>query len=186
MFIGQPDDRTQERMRALIENPRRRAFWAARPRRRAAVAVFLATTLGAAAVLVLPLAADASWSLAGVAGFVVLLVTSAVISTHINIAARWVAGYRGLDEFQRAEMDRATRLGHHVTAALATLLVGVTAGFAAAAPGTDMGAAVPLVVLAPLVVVTAMTHAAFPACYLAWTRPDELSGDEEGDDGEDA
>ncbi|MGQ4267345.1 hypothetical protein [Nocardiopsis changdeensis] len=179
MFIGQPNSRTQERIRSMIENPRRRAFWAARSRRRAAVAVFVALTLAAALFLALPLVVGASLSFAGIAGFVGLLLVSAVLSTHINIAARWVVGYHGLDEFQRAEMDRATRLGHHMTAALATLLVAVTAGFATAAPGTDMGAELPLAVLAPLVVVTTMAHAAFPACYLAWTRPDELPDDED-------
>ncbi|MFL1376747.1 MULTISPECIES: hypothetical protein [unclassified Nocardiopsis] len=179
MFIGQPNDRTQERIRAMIENPRRRAFWAARARRRAAVAVFVAVTLAAAVVLALPLVVDIPWSLGWTFGFVALLVVSAVISTHINLAARWVAGYHGLDEFQRAEMDRATRLGHHVTAVLTTLLIAVAAGFATAAPGSDMDAELPLAVLAPLVVVTAMAHAAFPACYLAWTRPDEVPDDED-------
>lgn len=181
MFIGQPDDRTQERIRAMIENPRRRAFWGSRSRRRAAVAVFVALTLAAVLFLTAPLLAGAPWSPAGIAGFVVLLVASAVISTHINIAARWVVGYRGLDEFQRAEMDRATRLGHHVTAALMTLLIAVAAGFAASAPGSGMGAALPLAVLAPLVVLTGMAHAAFPACYLAWTRPDEVPDGEDED-----
>ncbi|CAL9500215.1 hypothetical protein SUDANB121_03437 [Nocardiopsis dassonvillei] len=179
MFIGQPDSRTQERIRAMIENPRRRAFWAARSRRRAAVVVFVAVTLAATAFLALPLVVGESWSTAGLVGFVALLVAGAVISTHINIAARWVVGYGGLDEFQRAEMDRATRLGHHVTAGMATLLIAVAAGFATAAPGTDMGAELPLAVLAPLVVFTAMAHAAFPACYLAWTRPDEVPDDED-------
>lgn len=179
MFIGQPNSRTQERVRAMIENPRRRAFWAARSRRRAAVAVFVAVILASAVPLALPLVVDAPWAPAWTLGFVGLMAVGAVLATHINLAARWVVGYQGLDEFQRAEMDRATRLGHHVTAALATLLMAVTAGFATAATDMDMGAALPLAVLAPLVLITGLAHAAFPACYLAWTRPDEVPDDED-------
>ncbi|WP_306367671.1 hypothetical protein [Nocardiopsis sp. CC223A] len=182
MFIGQPDGRTQERIRAMIENPRRRAFWAARSRRRVAVAAWAASTSATALFLVLPLVIDDSWppaSLIFLVGFLVAIVLTMVLATQINIAARWVMGYRGLDEFQRAEMDRATRLGHHVTAGLATLLIGVTAAFATAAPGIDMDAELPLAVLTPLVLFTAMLHAAFPACYLAWTRPDEGPDDED-------
>ncbi|MDT0328011.1 hypothetical protein [Nocardiopsis lambiniae] len=181
MFIGRPDSRTQERMRAMVENPRRRAFWAARSRRRIAVVVLTATTLTAALFLALPLVVDAAWSpipFISLVGFVVLMLSTMVIATQVNIATRWVVGYRGVDEFQRAEMDRATLLGHHVTAGLATLLIAVTAAFATAAPGSGMGAELPLAVLAPLVVITAMTHAAFPACFLAWTRPDEVPDDE--------
>ena len=182
MFTGQLNDRTQERMRAMIENPRRRAFWAARSRRRTAVAAFAATILAASALLVFPLAVGTTgeWAAGALTcAFIVLVLVSTVISTHINLAARWVVGYRGLDEFQRAEMDRATRIGHNVTAALATLLIAVTTGFAASAAVTDMGAAPVLAVLAPLALITGMAHAAFPACYLAWTRPDEDVDDED-------
>ncbi|NKZ00649.1 hypothetical protein [Nocardiopsis alborubida] len=182
MFVSKPSSQKQERLRALVENPRRRRFWAARSRRRQAVAACAFATVLAAVLFSAAVVTGPPTSTVLVIGFALSLGASAVLSTHINIAARWVVGYEGVDEFQQAEMDRAASLGHNVTAALLTLLVAVTCGFGGWLSLGNMDARIPLTVLVPLVVLTTMCHAAFPACYLAWTRPDEIPGDEGDED----
>ncbi|MFW6638466.1 hypothetical protein ACOALZ_00325 [Nocardiopsis algeriensis] len=173
------DSKYQEGLRASVENPRRRAFWAPRSRRRLAVVALAALTLAAAGTYAAVVVAEGPAARGATIGFVVLLLLTAVLGTQLNIATRWVAGYTGLDEYQRAEMARATKLGHHVTAVLMTLLIAVATGFGGALSALDWDGRLPLAVLVPMVVVTAMCHASFPACYLAWTRPDEIPDEED-------
>ncbi|WP_150248625.1 hypothetical protein [Nocardiopsis deserti] len=184
MFVSKPSSQKQERLRALVENPRRRRFWAARSRRRQAVAACAFATVLAAALFSTAVVTGPPSSTVLVIGFALSLGASAVLGTHINIAARWVVGYEGVDEFQRAEMDHAARLSHNVTMALLTLLIAVTCGFGGWLSMGHMDARIPLTLLVPLVLLTTMCHAAFPACYLAWTRPDEIPDEEDTDDEE--
>ncbi|WP_159944757.1 MULTISPECIES: hypothetical protein [unclassified Nocardiopsis] len=179
MFFSKPSPQRQERLRAFIENPRRRRFWAARSRRRRAVVLFFLVTVLAAVAFAFGLLGEASESYLPLALYGLLLTGSALLATNINIAARWVSGYHGLDEFQRAEMDHAARLGHHVTTALLMVLLVVGCVFGSWATSVELGARLLLAVLVPLVVLTTMCHTAFPACYLAWVRPDEVLDDEE-------
>ncbi|WP_435109064.1 hypothetical protein [Nocardiopsis synnemataformans] len=182
MFVSKPSPQKQERLRALVENPRRRRFWAARSRRRQAVVAFALAIVLAAALFSTAVVAGPPSSTVLVIGFALSLGASTVISTHINIAARWVVGYEGVDEFQRAEMDHAAHVGHNVTAALLVLLIAVTCGFGGWLSLGHMDARIPLAVLVPLVILATFCHTAFPACYLAWTRPDEIPDEEDTDD----
>lgn len=177
MFASNPSPQKQERLRASIENPRRRRFWAARSRRRLTVVAIgfvlvLASAVYATALLALP-----SDSYGMLALYVLLLAGTALLVTQINIATRWAVGYQGLDEFQRAEMDHAARVGHNVTMVLLCVLLVVGAIFGSWVSNLELGARLLMAVLVPLVVLTTMCHAAFPACYLAWTRPDEVLDD---------
>lgn len=182
MFVSKPGSRQQERLRAYIENPRRRSFWAARSRRRLTVAVFALVTVLAAASFAVGLMGEASGSHVPLTLYGLLLVGSALLATHVNVAVRWVGGYEGLDEFQRAEMDHAARLGHNVTTVLLMVLLVVGGVFGSWVSNLELGARLLMAVLVPLVVLTTMCHAAFPACYLAWTRPDEVLDDEDDED----
>ncbi len=179
MFVNKLDTRKQERLHAFVEDPRRRRFWATRSRRRQAVVAFALVNAVASAAFAASIGIGSPYASLLVAVFLVFLVGAAVLGTQLNVAARWVVGYEGVDEFQRSEMDRATLLGHHVTAALLTLLVAVTCGFGGWSAGGDMRADVAFMVLVPLVLVTSMCHASFPACYLAWNRPDEILDEED-------
>ncbi|WP_285734039.1 hypothetical protein [Nocardiopsis sp. ATB16-24] len=179
MFVNAPDTRKQERLRALVEDPRRRRFWAARSRRRQAVVALALVTIVASAAFAVSIGVEPPYTPLLMGVFVVFLLGTMVLGTQLNVAARWVVGYEGVDEFQRSEMDRATLLGHHVTAALLALLVAVTCGFGGWSVGGGLPTDVAFMVLVPLVLVTAMCHAVFPACYLAWTRPDEILQEED-------
>lgn len=66
-------------------------------------------------------------------------------------------------------MDRAAHIGYNVTTSLLVVLVLVTTLLG--------GATLVMAVIAPVVLVAAFAHTAFPACYLAWTRPDEVLDD---------
>jgi hypothetical protein len=182
VFASKPGSRQQERLRAYIENPRRRRFWAARSRRRLAVVAFALVTVLAATAFAIGLVRGAPESHVPLALYGLLLAGSALLATHINVAVRWVAGYEGLDEFQRAEMDHAARLGHNVTMVLLMILLVVGGVFGSWVSDLELGARLLLAALVPLVVLTAMCHAAFPACYLAWTRPDEVFDDADDED----
>lgn len=179
MSASRPRTKKQEQLRAMIENPRRRRFWAARSRRRQAVVALAAATLAGAAAFTASIMVEPPTSQVLLGVFVLMMAGVVVLATQVNIAARWVAGYQGVDELQRAEMDHASRLGYNLTAVLLTVLVAVTAGLGGALTGVDMDATVPMLVLVPMVLVVTLCHAAFPACYLAWTRPDEALDDEE-------
>ncbi|WP_444962127.1 hypothetical protein [Nocardiopsis sp. M1B1] len=177
MFVSKPGSQKQERLRAYIENPRRRRFWAARSRRRLTVAVFTLVTVLAAASFAVGLMGEVSGSYVPLTLYGLLLVGSALLATHVNVAVRWVGGYEGLDEFQRAEMDHAARVGHNVTMVLLCVLLVVGGVFGSWVSNLELSARLLMAVLVPLVVLTTMCHAAFPACYLAWTRPDEVLDD---------
>lgn len=108
--------------------------------------------------------------------FLVLLVVAVVVNTLLSRATGVRAGYRNMDERQRAELDRATRTGHGVTSALifaAFLAVAVLEG-----PTPDH-LYFPEELFLPVLWVVYTAHVAVPALYLAWTQPDELPDDED-------
>lgn len=182
MFVSKPSPQKQERLRALVENPRRRRFWAARSRRRLTVAAIVLVLVLASAAYAAFLLTETAGSYGMLALYVLLLAGSALLVMQINIATRWVAGYQGLDELQRAEMDHAARVGHNVTMVLLCVLLVVGAIFGSWVSNLELSARLLMAVLVPLIVLATMCHAAFPACYLAWTRPDEVLDDEDDED----
>ncbi|MFC9086133.1 hypothetical protein [Nocardiopsis dassonvillei] len=111
-----------------------------------------------------------------VPAFLVLLVTAALVNARLSRATGVTAGYRNMDERQRAELDRATRIGHGVTSVLifaAFLVVAVLEG-----PTPDH-LYFPEELFLPVLWVIYMAHVAVPALYLAWTQPDEIPDDDE-------
>ncbi|MCP3015452.1 hypothetical protein NGM33_19190 [Nocardiopsis dassonvillei] len=111
-----------------------------------------------------------------VPAYLVLLVAAAVVHRRLSRATGVTAGYRNLDERQRAELDRATRLGHRVTSALIFapfLVIAVLEG-----PTPDH-LYFPEELFMPVLWVIYMAHVAVPTLYLAWTQPDEIPDDEE-------
>lgn len=173
------DTKKQEQLRRLIEDPRRRRFWAPRGRRRTAVVLLALVVLVGALAFAGSITVDGAPAVALLGVFLGAMVAITVLATQINIAARWVAGYRGLDEFQRSETDRAAHIGFNVTTASLVLLVMVTTALGGAFLVTELSAALVMAVIAPVVLVATFAHTAFPAAYLAWTRPDELPDDED-------
>ncbi|MFC4565090.1 hypothetical protein ACFO4E_24810 [Nocardiopsis mangrovi] len=164
-------ERTQDEMRARVENERVRLRWARRGRRRALVAAEAAVAVAGALVLA---AVQLSYGgLALLIAFLALMALGAFLGTQVNLASRWVAGYRGLDERQRADHERALRIGHHVTAAVlfVALVVLLAVG--------QVAVAVPAAVLAPTVFLLAMLHFCYPAAHLAWNLPDEVPDEDD-------
>ncbi|MFC3998293.1 hypothetical protein ACFOVU_20375 [Nocardiopsis sediminis] len=170
---GMFGERTQDEMRTRVEGERVRRRWARRGRRRALVAVEAAVVVAGAAMLA---AVQTAGSGPGVLfAFLALMALGAFLGTQVNLASRWVVGYRGLDERQRVDHERALRVGHHVTAAalFAALMVVMVVG--------QMDGVVVNGALAPAVFVLAMLHFGYPAAHLAWTLPDEVPDeDDEG------
>ena len=162
-----------------IEDPSRRVHWAPRARRRRAVVALAAMSLVSIALFVLVLLVPAPGSFFLLAGFVAAGLLTMPLSGRVSVASRCTPKQLGLDEFQRAEMDHASLLGHRVTNAALLALLAVTSGIGGALASEDFSASVVLAVLLPMVFATTMCHAAFPACYLAWTRPDEVLDDED-------
>lgn len=62
------------------------------------------------------------------------------------------------------------------------VLLVVGAIFGSWVSNLELSARLLMAVLVPLIVLTTMCHAAFPACYLAWTRPDEVLDDADDED----
>ncbi|TDQ55291.1 hypothetical protein [Actinorugispora endophytica] len=154
----------------MVEHGPARRRWSSRNRRRAlvlaqalvcsaaAVGMYLVPRLPA--VVIMPV-------------FLVLMAAGVLLGTQLNIAARWVAGLPTLDERQRADQERARRMGHHVTAGLLfALFLAATVLWTARAAPVEAG------VVAASAWLAVMTHTSFPAAYLAWTLPDEVPDDE--------
>ncbi|WP_444962128.1 hypothetical protein [Nocardiopsis sp. M1B1] len=164
--------------RGFEEKPKLRRLRASRSRRRnhtvLLVLVFLAATVLLTAALFQPGTTLTMTVL--LPAFLVLLVAAVVVNTRLSRATGVRAGYRNMDERQRAELDRATRTGHGVTSALilaAFLAVAVLEG-----PTPDH-LYFPEELFLPVLWVIYMAHVAVPTLYLAWTQPDEIPDDDE-------
>ncbi|MDA8369707.1 MAG: hypothetical protein M0026_07530 [Nocardiopsaceae bacterium] len=162
--------RMRDQLHAAVEDEKTRRRWARRGRRRLLVAAEGAVTLGTGAALLAQLTRPfpGGWFV-----FLALALLVAVLGTQINIAARWVAGYQGLDERQRAEQSRARIVSHRLTTVLLFALM------VAAMLLTATDIEVPIAALAPALFVFFLLHSAFPSVYLAWTQPDEVPDEED-------
>lgn len=169
----------QQRLLEMIEDPRRRSYWAPRSRRRQAVVALAVTSMLSVTLFAPAILMTAPWSYLPFAGFLVMATLVLPLAARVSVASRCTPHQIGLDEFQRAEMDHASLLGHRVTNVGLVVLITVTSGMGGALTAMDFSASVAVAILLPLVFVTALCHATFPACYLAWTRPDEVLDDAE-------
>jgi cell division protein FtsW (lipid II flippase) len=152
--------------------------YACAPRLIALIAVSLLSTVSfTAAVVVL----DGLAAYVPFVGFLALVVLILYLSSCVNIAARWVPGYSGLDEFQRAQMDQATLRGHRLTQIMLTVLLAAASGIGGAMVTTELPGTLVIAILLPFLLLTALCHASFPAAFLAWTRPDEEDAEEDDD-----
>ncbi|WP_304452370.1 hypothetical protein [Nocardiopsis sp. YSL2] len=163
--------------RLNAENPRLRARWAARSRRRVATALMGVFVLAGAAllgVLAFPGVGDGSFLL--VLAFLAAIGGYFYLVTQLNRATRTGVRYQSLDERQRIERDHATRIGFHTTGAL---LMAVFLLLAAASILPPEVLSLPNELIMPLVWLILMVHSSTPCAYLAWTRPDDVPDDED-------
>ncbi|MEU3018061.1 hypothetical protein ABZ635_11790 [Nocardiopsis sp. NPDC007018] len=179
--------RTEERARARrqrlldqFEDPVTRALWADRGARVRRTYLSIALALASTAALTsLALSQSALAVTASSLAVVVLLIAQTGAFHRIEAGSRTLHGYAEVvDERQRAEIDAARDLGHSVTSALLILVVAGAgaAQLAGTNPWTDL--TVPIGLLLPVVWLVLVVHRSFPACYLAWTQPDEPLDDE--------
>lgn len=171
----------QQRLHAMIEDPKARARWAPRSRRRVLVIALIAVSLLSAVSFTAAVVMDGLVAYVPFIGFIALGVLAVHLNTHVLIAVRWEHSYPGLDEFLRAQMDRASLTGHRVTMVMLTALLAVTSGFGGATLSLELPGTLVIAVLLPLVLLTALCHGSFPAAFLAWTRPDEQDAEEDED-----
>ncbi|GHD25341.1 hypothetical protein GCM10007147_22520 [Nocardiopsis kunsanensis] len=168
-----PSDRAKLRN---TESPRLRRAWGTRTRRRLYTLLYLALVLVGAVMLI--------WSdlvravaVPVLAGFVVL----GLLVTQLNRATRMSPPHRLLDERQRAERDAAHRFSQQT---MGVLLLTVLVAVAVLTINEPLDVEFPSALALPLLWVLAMVHISLPACYLAWTQPDEPA-DEEDEGGDD-
>ncbi|WP_047868664.1 hypothetical protein [Nocardiopsis sp. RV163] len=106
-------------------------------------------------------------------GMVGLLGAWFAVHARLGQATDLMVGYRRLDERQRTELDRATRIGHNATSVfiLVVFLAGVIGGFLPASLTSELAL--------PVLWMIYMVHASTPLLLLAWTRPNEVPDDED-------
>lgn len=177
-IINQFITESQNRSQVKSENPNLRRFWASRARRRRYTVLFVA--LVAAGAVLFSLSSYISGTTVAVTvlvpAIIVVMAAVATLSVQLSLFARTGVGHQNLDERQRVEMDRATRIGHQGTTALLMgtfLLLALTTTF------SPERVAFPDELLLPLVWIMALVHSCLPTCYLAWTQPDELLEEDE-------
>lgn len=169
----------QRRLHDRIEDPRARARWAPRSQRRALVSALVGVSLLSVVLFTLAVVIDGPGAFVPFVVFIALGVFNVYLGAHVHVAARWAPGHPGLDEFQRAEMDRAALTGHRLTTILMTVLVTVASGIGGAMVSAELDGTLVIAILLPLVFLTALCHACFPTASLAWTRPDEILDEDE-------
>lgn len=176
MYPQNPSD--QAKLRAA-ESPRLRRAWASRTRRRSYTLLYAGLVLAGAALLV---AADLVMDLPegeglflAVLGLVVLLGV-VFLGIQMNRGTRMSLPYRLLDERQRVDRDTAFRVSQQVMGVLLVLIF-LTVAFITtySSPSLEF----PSWLAMPLLWALVMFHASAPACYLAWTQPDEILDEDE-------
>lgn len=159
-----------------FQEPAARAAWARRSTRLRLVAVVLALALaGTAAFAVMVTAGSGALVIGSALMLIAVLAVFSPLARRLNAGARVLKGYeRVVDERQRAEIDHARALGHTVTGWMMAALA-VLGGIAHLVTRDVLGAVVevPIGLAAAAVWVVLVLHDLFPACHLAWTRPDE-------------
>lgn len=161
------------------ESPRLRRAWASRARRRLYTTLYLALILTGAVLLVytdlvanIPEGTGIGVSVA----FLVVLLGAMFLSIQMNRATRTALPYRLLDERQRADRDTAFRVSQQVMAVFLVVLFGAVAIVPVYSPPSME---FPSWLATPLLWVVVMFHVSAPACYLAWTQPDEVLDEDE-------
>lgn len=172
----------RQKLRSQFEDPKIRRLWADRSARLRRLYLSLSLVLLIAAALTAMALAQSTWALLGacVAVFVLLIPQTAVFR-GLEAGSRTLYGYElVVDERQRAEIEAARNLGHSVTSGLLILAVATAGAAQLANTYPPAEANVPVGVFLPVAWLVLTAHRAFPACYLAWTQPDEPpeTGDE--------
>ncbi|GAB2518192.1 hypothetical protein [Nocardiopsis aegyptia] len=169
-------DEFEDVNRINAENPRLRARWAARSRRRVGAALMGVFVLTGAVLLGLLTFRDGDGPFLLVLAFLTSTGGYLYLFTQLNRAMRTGLRYQSLDERQRVERDHATRVGHHTTG---VLLMAVFLLLAAASILPPEVLHLPNELMMPLVWLALMVHSSTPCAYLAWTRPDDIPDDED-------
>ena len=176
MYPQSSTDRTKLK---LTESPRLRRAWASRTRRRLYTLLsggFVAA--GAVVLTTVDLMADLSGGrglLLAVLGLTIL-VGGMFLVTQMNRATRMSLPYRLLDERQRTDRDTAFRISQQ-TMNVFLMVVFIAIAFITTFSPPDV--VFPVWLAMPLLWVLVMLHISAPACYLAWTQPDEILDEED-------
>jgi len=176
MYPQSSTDRTKLK---LAESPRLRKAWASRTRRRLYTLLYGGlVAAGAAVITAVDLVADLSGGrglLLAVLGLVIL-VGGMFLVTQMNRATRMSLPYRLLDERQRTDRDTAFRISQQ-TMNVFLMVVFIAIAFITTFSPPDV--VFPVWLAMPLLWVLVMLHISAPACYLAWTQPDEILDEED-------
>lgn len=176
MYPQSSTDRTKLK---LTESPRLRRAWASRTRRRLYTLLYGGFVAAGAVVLTtVDLMADLSGGrglLLAVLGLTIL-VGGMFLVTQMNRATRMSLPYRLLDERQRTDRDTAFRISQQ-TMNVFLMVVFIAIAFITTFSPPDV--VFPVWLAMPLLWVLVMLHISAPACYLAWTQPDEVLDEED-------
>ena len=176
MYPQSSTDRTKLK---LAESPRLRKAWASRTRRRLYTLLYGGlVAAGAAVITAVDLVADLSGGrglLLAVLGLTIL-VGGMFLVTQMNRATRMSLPYRLLDERQRTDRDTAFRISQQ-TMNVFLMVVFIAIAFITTFSPPDV--VFPVWLAMPLLWVLVMLHISAPACYLAWTQPDEVLDEED-------
>ncbi|MGW5875005.1 hypothetical protein ACWFMI_00430 [Nocardiopsis terrae] len=158
------------------DDPRLRRAWASRARRRRYTVLYVALVIGGAAVL--------GW-VPRVGGTLQVIVPMLAMGAAIGVAlfvitqltrfTRLSLPHRLLDERQRADRDAAHRVAHKAMAAVLMAVFFLAYLVPVYSPPSVV---FPSELATPLLFTLVMLHTSAPACYLAWTQPDELPDDD--------
>ncbi|WP_017572969.1 hypothetical protein [Nocardiopsis halotolerans] len=148
---------------------------ASRTRRRCYVVLHVLITLAVAVLMWVVTLPDPGMVRSGLqaVGMLGLLGAWFVVHARLGQATDLMVSYQRLDERQRTELDRATRIGHNVTS------VSIFAAFSAVVVGAFLPVSLISELAMPVLWVIYMVHASTPLLLLAWTRPNEAPDDEE-------
>lgn len=172
MYSQSPADQAKLRN---AESPRLRRVRASRTRRRLYTLLYLALILAGTVMLIgservqdLPTGV----AVPVLAGFVVL----GLLVTQLNRVTRMSLPHRLLDERQRAERDAAHRFSQQT---MGVLLLTVLVVVAVLTINEPLDMEFPSALALPLLWVLTMVHISLPACYMAWTQPEEPVDEDE-------
>ncbi|GHC98311.1 hypothetical protein GCM10007079_52530 [Nocardiopsis terrae] len=177
-----PEERAEahlQKLRTRFEDPKIRRLWADRSarRRRLFLALFL-VLLGTAALTSLALSQSTLTVLGSSLALLVVLIPLNITFQVLEAGSRTMHGYElVVDERQRAEIESARSLGHSITSALLILAVAIAGAAHLLSTNPAADHTVPIGVFLPVAYLVLVVHRYFPVAYLAWTQPDETSGD---------
>lgn len=177
----EPQNASDQARLRQTESPRLRRMWGSRARRRSSVILYLALVLAGAPLLSGGIVVDLTEGLgiAALGALLAIFVAVAVLSTRLSRATRMSLPHRLLDERQRAERDTAHGVAHTTMGVLLTVVfVGAVYPMTFSPPEVVF----PSWLVPPMLWTLMMVHISLPACYLAWTQPDEPLDDEDPDE----